>query len=85
VSSPYDDGWLLDLLSVEICLNDPRTISERESVQHLAQAHELEGRDQPQLAPELGAVGDYDLVRRELAAARARAASSEPYGDPPRL
>lgn len=31
--SPYDDGWLLDTfdcLSLELKLNDPRTVSERE-------------------------------------------------------
>jgi hypothetical protein len=28
--SPYDDGWLLDLLAVEIRLNDPRVVSSRE-------------------------------------------------------
>lgn len=30
--SPYDDGWLLDCLAIELKLNDPRTVSVREIV-----------------------------------------------------
>jgi hypothetical protein len=31
--SPYDDGWLLDLLAIEIRLNDPRAVSARETTE----------------------------------------------------
>jgi hypothetical protein len=81
VSSPYDDGWLaFDLLAIEIRLNDPRTVSERETIEHAAKSRKLEGRDQTQLATEPGTVGHDNLQRRELATARASSSSASAGG-----
>jgi hypothetical protein len=42
--SPFDDGWLLDLLAVEIRLNDPRAISTRETIAPVVQPLAPEGQ-----------------------------------------
>ena len=76
MTSPYDDGWLLDRLADEIRLNDPRTISERQSIKYPADARELGGGDQAKVATEARMVGDNDFKRRELSSACASSSSS---------
>lgn len=74
--SPYDDGWLLDMLAIEIRANDPRVLAEVELVDDLADTNKVVRWDESEITAETSPFRKDDLEGGELLAAVASSSTA---------
>lgn len=78
--SPFDDGWLLDLLAVEIRANDPRVLGEVELVDDLADTNKIARWDESELTGETTPFRHDQLEGGELVPALAPSSTTKSAG-----